>query len=158
MPIRKTRNKRQGKVRNAQPIKVDGIQFRSKLEAYTYNKLKEAGLTFDYEKERFELMPKFTTIGDSYEMTRRKGEKVFIEVTPHVRAITYTPDFTNTEAGWIIECKGNPNDAFPLRWKLFKKYLKDNDLKYDLYLPRNRKQVDKTVELIRNRNESFRTK
>lgn len=163
MPIRKTRHKRKevkGKVRNVQPIKIDGIQFRSKLEGYTYTKLKEAGLEFDYEKEKFELEPKFVLPGRSYEMTRRKGEKVFIEISPNIRAITYTPDFTNVDAGWIIECKGNPNDAFPIRWKLFKKHLKDKDLNYDLYLPRNRKQVEKTIELIisNRKNESVRIK
>lgn len=159
MPIRKTQYKRNpGRVRNAQPIKVDGIQFKSKLEAYTYNKLKEAKLKFKYEEDKFEVMPKFQTLGRSYQMTKRKGEKIFIEISPNVRSINYTPDFTNLKEGWIIECKGNPNDAFPLRWKLFKKHLKDKGLKYDLYLPRNRKQVDETIkQIISNKNESIRT-
>ena len=156
MPIRKTQHKRKprgGKVRNATPITVDGVHFRSKLESYTYTKLKEAGLEFDYEKEKFELVPKFVLKGRSYEMAKKKGEKVFIESTPNIRSMTYTPDFTNTKEGWIIECKGNPNDAFPLRWKLFKKYLNDKDLKYDLYLPRNRKQVEETIKLIISNRE-----
>ena len=34
---------------------------------------------------------------------------------------TYTPDFVGN--GFIIETKGNPNEAFPLRWKLFKKLI-----------------------------------
>ena len=61
--------------------------------------------------------------------------------------MTYTPDFVGDK--WIIETKGNPNDAFPLRWKLFKKYLVDHDLIYDLYVPRNHKQIDETIKQIK---------
>lgn len=155
MPIRKTQYKRKtGKVRNATPIKVDGIQFRSKLEAYCYSKLKEAKLKFDYEKVKFELIPPFTLESKVYQTGKEKGERVFKEIPNKIRSITYTPDFTNLKEGWIIECKGNPNDAFPMRWKLFKKYLKDKGLKYDLYLPRNRKQIEETIEyILRNREK-----
>jgi len=154
MPIQKLKTKQNPKVRNATPLKIDGIQFKSKLETHCYNRLKENGFNFKYEEERFVLMPKFEFDGTSTEMIRSRGEKYYKECSPNIRAITYTPDFTNLEDGWVIECKGNPNDAFPLRWKLFKKYIKDNDLKYDLYLPRNKKQIDKTIELlISNRND-----
>ncbi len=146
---------KKGKIRNATPLLYDGIQFRSKLEAYCYEKLKEAGLEFEYEQEKFTLMPGFKFTNRAVEMIKKKGEKVYDEAYPLVRAITYTPDFTNLKQNWIIECKGFPNLAFPLRWKLFKKHIVDNGLLYDLYVPRNRKHIDKTIKLIVEKNESI---
>ena len=35
--------------------------------------------------------------------------------------IKYTPDFVSDS--FIIECKGRANESFPLRWKMFKKYV-----------------------------------
>lgn len=136
------------KIRNATPLVLDGIRFRSKLEAYCYEKLKEANLDFKYEEERFVVLPGFNYENKSYEIVKKGGEKIYDDAYPYVRPISYTPDFTNLEEGWIIECKGFPNDSFPVRWKLFKKYITDNNLNYDLYVPRNRKQVDKTIKLI----------
>ena len=43
------------KVRNATPNEYDGIKFRSKLETYTYKKLKEANIMADYEMHRYYL-------------------------------------------------------------------------------------------------------
>ena len=43
------------KVRNATKQEIDGIVFRSKLEAYTYQKLKEAGISAEYEQHRYTL-------------------------------------------------------------------------------------------------------
>ena len=53
------------------------------------------------------------------------------------------------EAKFIIETKGYANESFPLRWKLFKKHLKDNNHHYVLFMPRNKKQVDEVVDLIK---------
>ena len=136
------------KIANATPLTVDGIRFRSKLEAYCYDKLKSAGLTFKYEEERFVIVPGFNYENTSVEVVKKGGQKIFDEAYPYVRPISYTPDFTNLEEGWIIECKGFPNDSFPVRWKLFKKYIVDNGFNYNLYVPRNRKQVDTTINLI----------
>ena len=65
--------------------------------------------------------------------------------------ITYTPDFVGED--FIIECKGNMNDAFPIRFKLFKYYLHTNNLNYKLFLPRNQKDVDKVVLELMNQDE-----
>lgn len=140
--------KKLNKIRNATPLTVDGINFKSKLEVYCYNKLNEAGLEFQYEEHKFVVIPKFDFPNKAVEVIKKKGEKTFDEAYPLVRAISYTPDFVNLDQGWIIECKGYANESFPLRWKLFKKYIYDNGLNYNLYVPRNRKQVDKTIELI----------
>lgn len=123
--MNKSKKKSQGKVRNATPNIYDGIKFRSKLETYTYKKLKEAGIDAEYESTHFELIPKF-------EYNREK-----------VRAMTYLPDFVGKN--FIIECKGLVTDSFPLRWKIFKYYLKQENKDYKLFLVRNQKQVDEMV-------------
>ena len=46
------RKARKGRIKNVQSIKIDGIEFRSRLEAFAYTELKKAGIKFDYEKEK----------------------------------------------------------------------------------------------------------
>ena len=157
MPIQKRRSKpkaKKGKVRNVTPLLLDGIQFKSKLEAYCYERLKASGIPFRYEQDSFILVDAFSFPNDSWELGKIKGVKAFKKANPTIRAITYKPDFTNLEQNWVIECKGMMTDAFPIRWKLFKKYIHDNGLSYDLYMPRNRKQIDETINLIKSKNES----
>lgn len=124
------RTKKEGKVKNAQPNVYNGIKFRSKLETYTYRKLKEAGIEAEYEPIHFELIPKF----------EYQGEKV--------RAMTYLPDFVGKD--FIIECKGLIGDSFPLRWKIFKYTLMKQNSNYKLYLVRNQKQVDELVKKLKD--------
>lgn len=126
----KKRTKKEGKVKNATPTQLDGIKFRSKLEAYTYKKLKEAEVYAEYEPTHFELIPKF----------EYQGEKV--------RAMTYLPDFVGKD--FIIECKGLMGDSFPLRWKIFKYTLMKQNSNYKLYLVRNQKQVDELIKKLKD--------
>lgn len=120
--------RKKGKVKNATPNEYDGIKFRSKLETYTYKKLKEANIYSEYEQHRYELLPAFTFQGNK------------------VRAITYLPDFVGEN--FIIECKGFPNEAWPLREKLFKYYLRDT--KYKFYIVHTQKEVDKLISKLKN--------
>ena len=125
MKLKRTQNK---KVRNATPTIVDGIQFKSKLEAYCYKQLLQANVKAEYEPTSFLLLPAF----------EYKGE--------HVRKMTYKPDFVGKD--FIIECKGQANDAFPLRWKIFKYSLHLQDSNYRLYIVRNHKQVDEAIQTL----------
>lgn len=161
MPIQKRRSKpktskKLGKVKNATPLLVDGIQFKSKLEAYCNQQLKASGISFGYETHRYTLIEPFVFNNDSYELGKIKGERAFKKASPNIRAITYTPDFVGEHNGqhFIIETKGLITDSFPLRWKLFKRYIQRNGLNYNLYMPRNRKQIDETINLIKSKNES----
>ena len=54
MKKKKSQNK---KVINATPTVFDNINFRSKLEVYTYKALKENKLKAEYEPIKFELVP-----------------------------------------------------------------------------------------------------
>ena len=66
--------------------------------------------------------------------------------------IKYTPDFIGED--FIIETKGRANESFPIRWKLFKKYVNENLTGITLYKPQNQKECDAVVELIKQkRNE-----
>lgn len=123
------KTKKEGRVKNAQPNTYNGIKFRSKLETYTYKKLKEANIEAKYEPIHFELIPKF----------EYQGEKV--------RAMTYLPDFVGKD--FIIECKGLITDSFPLRWKIFKYTLMKQNSNYKLYLVRNQKQVDELIKQLK---------
>ena len=115
---RKSKNK---KVRNATSKVYKGIKFRSKLELFTYRKLEAAGIKCDYEKHKYILMLGFHFKSTSIEPNKRKG---YVENASKVRDITYTPDFVDLNQKWIIEVKGYANDVFPIKWKLFKMYLK----------------------------------
>ena len=118
------------KVRNATKQEIDGIVFRSKLEAYTYQKLKEAGILAEYEQHRYTLLPKF----------------VYNNST--VRAITYLPDFVGDN--FVIECKGFATDSWANREKLFKYYLSLNEPNTKFYLVKNKKQVDELINKLKS--------
>ncbi len=123
------KKKTEGKIKNATPNIYDGIKFRSKLETYCYKALKEAGIAAEYEPKSYTLLPKFT----------------FDNTT--VRAITYKPDFVGN--GFVIECKGWKNDAFPLREKLFKYYLTNNEPNVHYYLVHTQKEVDAMIKTLK---------
>ena len=50
---------------------------------------------------------------------------------------------------FIIECKGRPNDTFPLRWKMFKKYVSKYLKGYKLYKPQRQSECDDVINLIK---------
>jgi hypothetical protein len=133
------------KVRNAKKSTYDGHNFQSNLELYCYKKLEKADIPVEYEEHTFTIFDALLYPQACYEGTAKKlynkGSKI--------RPITYTPDFVDPRGKWIIETKGYANESFPLRWKLFKKHLKDNNKTYVLFMPRNQKQVDEVVELIK---------
>ena len=136
--------KTRSKVKNAKKVIFNGIEFKSKLELYAYKLLTIKKIKCEYEKHTFTIFENFILPQTCYEGTTKKlynkGSKV--------RKITYTPDFVDPLGKWIIETKGYANDSFPLRWKLFKRHLKNNNLSYVLFMPRNKRQVDEVVNLI----------
>lgn len=124
--------KKNQKVRNATPVVADGIKFRSKLEKFCYEKLKEANIFNEYEQYHFELIPAFEYKNKKY------------------RAITYKPDFVGDT--FIIECKGFPNDSWALREKLFNRYLYMNNVEKDFYIVHTQKEVIALIETLKNKN------
>jgi hypothetical protein len=141
----KRRTKKKGPVQ-AKRISYDGINFASGLERYMYMALKKAKLKFQYEGETFELVKAFEFTTEAIERQsngkgeyRNRGNKKILN-------IKYTPDFVGED--FIIECKGRANESFPMRWKLFKKWMTDNSDKRVLYKPQNQSECDKTIDMI----------
>ena len=131
---------------------MDGITFASGLEAYMYHALKDAGINAEYEKYTYELLPSFDFNNKSIER-QSNGKGDFIDRGgKKILNIKYTPDFLGID--FIIETKGRANDSFPLRWKLFKEWMMDNNDTRTLYKPQNHSECDITIDLIlKNRNK-----
>jgi len=133
-------------------IVYDGIQFASGLEKYMYIALQKAKIDFEYEGRTFELVPSFTFKNECFER-QSNGKGDFINRgCKKVLNLKYTPDFLGVD--FICETKGRANDSFPLRWKLFKEWMMDNNDNRTLYKPQTHSECDITIELIlKNRNK-----
>jgi hypothetical protein len=150
------------KVRNATVLEYEGMIFKSKLELYCYKQLQnlalEIPIEFSYNSVKFDLLDSFTFTNDCYELVKRKNYKQFERIRPNVKGVTYTPDFVakdlTTGEMFIIETKGNPNDAFPIRWKLFKKFLVDHKIYSDIFMPRNQKHIDLVINIIKTKHNA----
>ena len=141
---RKRRSK--GPVRSNK-VTYDGIKFASGLERYMYQALKKAGIKALYEGETFELTEGFHFPFECYERCSNGKGEFKDRGNKQILNIKYTPDFIGK--GFVIECKGRANESFPLRWKMFKKIIKDRKLgPYTLYKPQNQKECDEVVNLI----------
>jgi len=121
------------KVRNATRTEYDGIKFRSKLEAYTYRRLKEEGFNFKYEEITYTIIDKFEYMGEK------------------IRPITITPDFIDPDNKIIIEVKGFANELYPMRLKLFKRYLHINNLEFRLYEVNTQKKVEELLNDLKSK-------
>ena len=137
--------RKKGPVRSKKKT-VDGIEFKSGLEAFMYLALKNANIQAEYEGQTYELVPSFKFKNNSYEKQgngkgefKNRGDKKILN-------LKYTPDFIGD--GFIIECKGRANESFPIRWKLFKAYVHKNLPNVTLYKPQNKKECEETVNLI----------
>ena len=142
------RSRKKGPVRSKK-VTFDGIQFAPGLEKYMYIALKKAKIHAMYEGMTFVLQEDFKFDVDSYErQANGKGEMVN-RGQKKIQNIKYTPDFVS--GSFIIECKGRANESFPIRWKMFKKYVKEHHSHVTLYKPQNQKECDQVIELITNK-------
>ena len=147
LPVKKGFKKYTGnkKVRNAQKLSFDGVEFKSHLEVACYKKLKEHNIHFEYEKHKFTLFEGFKPIKFLCYMPNKIGDMALDLVK--VRDMTYTPDFVGEN--WIIETKGRSNDLYPLKLKMFRKFMEGNT-KYKVFMePHNIKQILQCIEIIK---------
>lgn len=141
-------SKKKGPVQ-AKKIRYDGINFASGLERYMYMALKKAKIKAIYEGEVFTLIDGFDFTKECYER-QSNGKKDFANRgNKKILPIKYTPDFIGD--GFIIECKGRANESFPMRWKLFKRYVENNMKDVTLYKPQSQADCDKVIEFILNK-------
>ena len=108
-----TNQKVNKKVINATEVTINGIKYRSKLEARCAQILKENNISFEYEPLKIEYIPKFEYYGEKY------------------RAAFYTPDFI-IDNKYILEIKGFPNEVYRYKKKLVLLKLL-NDVNYTKY-------------------------
>ena len=145
--MRKFRRKR-GPV-TSKKVVHDGITFASGLEKYMYIALKKAKIINVYEGATFTLQEGFMFDNESHERQSNGKGSMVNRGSKKILPIKYTPDFVSDS--FIIECKGRANESFPIRWKMFKKYIKDNLKHVTLYKPQNQKECDEVVKLILNK-------
>ena len=138
-----TNQKVNQKVINATEVTVNGVKYRSKLEARCAQILKENNISFEYEPKTFELISGFTPLIPYYDEETPKqrlkrlksGSKVIerslIAKTSKIISLKYTPDiyvkYNNLDI-WI-EVKSIENDVFYIKKKLFIKLLGEELIK-----------------------------
>ena len=146
--MKKRYKRKNGPVRSKK-VTFDGIQFASGLEKYMYIALKKAKIHAVYEGMTFVLQKDFKFNVDSYERQANGKGQMVNRGQKKIQNIKYTPDFVSDS--FIIECKGRANESFPLRWKMFKNYVKEHHSHVTLYKPQNQKECDQVIELITNK-------
>ena len=146
--MKKRYKRKNGPVRSKK-VTFDGIQFASGLEKYMYIALKKAKIHAIYEGMTFVLQEHFMFDTDSYERQANGKGDMINRGQKKIQNIKYTPDFVSDS--FIIECKGRANESFPIRWKMFKKHVKEQLKHVTLYKPQNQKECDQVIELITNK-------
>ena len=139
------KNRKKGPVRSKR-VTYDGVTFASGLEKYMYQALKKAKIKADYEGRTYTLIEGFDFESSSYER-QSNGKGQFVDRgNKKILPIKYTPDFVGED--FIIETKGRANESFPMRWKLFKKFINKCYPRVTLYKPQNQKECDQVIELL----------
>ena len=142
------RKKALNKTTSSRKKKVTG-RYRSGLEKYCADRLAERGIAFDYEEKTYTLQEGFRYNGVYHKMTSR-SKSMLDRSNSIVLPITYTPDFTGRGHNWVIETKGFnfSQHTFQLRWKMFLEHVNRMENPPALFMPKNKEQVDQTVEII----------
>ena len=151
------------KIKNASPIDKDGIHFKSKLEYRFYNLLKEEGYNPGYEKDTFIIQPGFYPTLPCYDVhyNHKIKAREFGLSSSKVRPITYTPDFTLSigDILFVMEIKGKENDVFPVKKKIFRKWMEDyyhsTGQKIVYFEIFNKKQMLESIRIIKEYEEQF---
>lgn len=119
------------KIKNATKVTNDqGVKFDSLLEKFLYDKLTDANIYFEFQKE-YVLQQKF----------RYRGKAV--------RAVTLTVDFFLPIHGIIADSKGFQTQQGAIRWKMLKSVLKHlNDEEPEIVILKNKNECQKFVNRL----------
>ena len=145
----RTENK---KVINASPLEYDGISFKSKLEKMAYQTLKEQGFPVLYEPKKFIIWEGFRPNVPFY--NKDASTRMLKMDSKKVIDISYTPDlmFEYNNHLIIIEMKGFENNTYPLKKKIFRKWLESNypnSIYFEIF---TKKQLLQAIDIIKNLN------
>lgn len=145
----RTENK---KIINASPLEYDGISFKSKLEKMAYQTLKEQGFPVLYEPRKFIIWEGFRPNVPFY--NKDASTRMLKMDNKKVIDISYTPDlmFEYNNHHIIIEMKGFENNTYPLKKKIFRKWLESNypnSIYFEIF---TKKQLLQAIDIIKNLN------
>ena len=137
------------KVKNAQIIVYNEITFKSKLDLMAYKLLEEKGFNPQYEQNTFIIWQGFRPVVPFF--TKNKARQI-INNNKKLINITYTPDIYFEYRGYkvIIEMKGFTNDVYPIKVKLFRKYIEQlqDSNKYLLFELYTKQQLLTAIQII----------
>lgn len=138
------------KIKNASPLEYNGISFKSKLEKMVYQTLRENNLPVEYEPQKFIIWEGFKPTVPFY--NKDKSTRMLKQDSKKLINVSYTPDFVFRYNNHlvIIEAKGMENDLFPMKKKMFRKWLEDNEPKSIYFEIYTKKQLLQAIDIIKN--------
>lgn len=141
------------KIKGATQVCDRGITFKSRLEQSCYKILIESSLPFAYEPEKIILFEGFYMSNVKYYAPENKTYRSnLVYKKDKIRSITYTPDFKISYKNYkiYVDVKGKENDVYPLKKKIFLKYLESKQDGYDylFFEPHSVRQMKEMIDLI----------
>lgn len=148
------------KIINATPVLSNGQTYKSKLEEWTHKRLKVEGFDAKYEELKY-VLSEATELEkvQFYKVAkdRKSLKKILTKSSGLLKALTYTPDFTFLYKGYLViyDVKGFHNDTYPIKRKLFLKYLEEQSehKKIIFFEPSNHSEVEQSIEVLHNLKE-----
>lgn len=137
------------KIKNAKECDFNGLHFKSQLEKNCYIELKKANLQVEYEPEKY-VINEGKRVFTPY-LYYRAGIEI-IEVGKKLINTTWRYDFrvTNDKGHkFILEAKGNLNDIFPLKFKMFRSQLDNLDYS-GIILVHTKRECIEAIKWIKN--------
>lgn len=146
------------KIKNATSTEFNGIKLKSKLEVMVYKTLLQEGFKPNYEPTKYIIWEGFKPSVLTYKPDK-SGELVI--QNKKLIDITYTPDFLfvapDNKTLVILEVKGFCNDLYPVKEKMFRKFLEELSENYNqsiiFFQIKTKKQLLQAIKII---NENFK--
>lgn len=146
------------KIKNATSTEFNGIKFKSKSEVMVYKTLLQEGFKPNYEPSKYIIWEGFKPSVLTYKPDK-SGELVI--QNKKLIDITYTPDFLfvapDNKTLVILEVKGFCNDLYPVKEKMFRKFLEELSENYNqpviFFQIKTKKQLLQAIKII---NENFK--
>ena len=145
------------RIRNATPLEYDGIKFKSKLEVMAYKTLKENNINASYEPSTITI---FTGFKPTVPFYTKSKEGILVLDNKKLINITYTPDFIfrfgESDILVYLELKGAFNDTYPIKRKLFRAFLEEQNkackgkldsMYFEVY---NKKQILQMIQILKD--------
>lgn len=146
------------KIKNATSTEFNGIKFKSKSEVMVYKTLLQEGFKPNYEPTKYIIWEGFKPSVLTYKPDK-SGELII--QNKKLIDITYTPDFLfvapDNKTLVILEVKGFCNDLYPVKEKMFRKFLEELSENYNqpviFFQIKTKKQLLQAIKII---NENFK--